>query len=256
MATTGTEPASAGPAVVMRGYVPLPTDDFQTYLENVNDAADTTIAFTVGITNAAAGATIYYDHHEDGFEADIANPVQSTTLVFGDGNAGNGNAGTYCTACAGDLLPQGAPLVMRSSIPTPRVPANRFFDGGDKVASTRGITITAGGYSTPLNSVLSGVVSAYDTSKYGTRYTVPVGEDTPFPSGTTDAFSYTGASIMASTAGTVVDIDDDGDGDVDTTATIDEGRTHLANGGLSEGATITSSAPVQVHLLTGRRLSD
>jgi hypothetical protein len=256
VATTGSEPAAAGPAPVMRGYVPLPTNDFQGYLESVNSAADTTISFTVGITNAAAGATIYYDHHEDGFEADIANPSQATTLVLGDGNAANGNAGTYCTACAGDLLPQGAPLIMRSSIPTPRNPANRFFDGGDKVASTRGITITAGGFSMPLNSVLSGVVSAYDTTKYGTRYTVPVGEDTPFPATTTDAFSYTGASIMAGTAATVVEVDTDGDGDTDRTQTVGEGRSLFVDGGLAEGATITASAPVQVHLLTGRRLSD
>ncbi len=256
VATTGSEPAAAGPPPVMRAFVPLPTNDFQGYLESVNSAADTTISFTVGVTNAAAGATIYYDHHEDGFEADIANPTQPSTLVFGDGNAANGNAATYCGACSGDLLPQGAPLIMRSSIPTPRNTANRFFDGGDKVASTRGITITAGGFSTPLNSVLSGVVSAYDTSKYGTSYTVPVGEDTPFPTGTTDAFSYTGASIMAAEAGTVVEIDTDGDGDTDRTETVGQGGSVFVNGGLDEGARITASKPIQVHLLTGRRLSD
>lgn len=244
--------ASAGPARVMAGYVPLPADDFQRYLESVNSAADTTVSFTVGITNAAGGSQMTYDHHEDGYEVDPANPTQATTLVFGDGDTGNGNAGTYCSACSGDLLPQGAALIMRSSIPTPRT-STVFFDGSDKVSSTRGFTITAGGFTTPLNSVLSGVVSAYDTTKYGTRFTVPVGEDTPLTVGAPDPFSYTGASVMASTDGTTVRVDTDGDGAIDRTELVDEGQSVLIDGGLDEGATIRTSAPVQVHLLTGQK---
>src|SRR5262245_22476101 len=85
-------PAGAGPVPVMVGYVPLPADETQAVMESVNPAADSTLDFTVGITNAGAGAVIYYDHWEDGFEPDIANPVQSTTEVWGDGNPANGDA--------------------------------------------------------------------------------------------------------------------------------------------------------------------
>jgi uncharacterized repeat protein (TIGR01451 family) len=247
-------PASAGPQPVMTGFVPLPGNDYQEYLESVNTDADTTLDFTVGITNAATGSVLYYDQWEDGFEADLANPTQSSTLVFGDGVTGNGNAASYqCSVCAGDLLPQGAALIMRNTISTPRPTSSApvRFDGGDKVASTRGFAITAGGFTTPLNSVLSGVVSAYDTSKYGTRYTVPVGEDTPLPPSSNDAFEYAGASIMTGSDGTTIDVDEDGDGDVDLTETRDAGDSLFVDGGLSEGATIRSSAPVQVHLLTG-----
>jgi uncharacterized repeat protein (TIGR01451 family) len=245
-------PAAAGPPPVMYGYVPLPADDMQGAMESVNTAATTTLDFTVGITNAAPGSVMYYDQWEDGFESDIANPSQASTLVFGDANTANGNAATYCPACAGDLLPQGAPVIMRNSITTPRSSAQVRFDGGDKVASTRGFAITAGGF-TSLGSVLSGVVSAYDTTLFATDYTVPVGEDTPVPAGTSDAFSYTGMSVMAANDATTVEVDTDGDGVVDLTEVIDEAETVFVNGGLAEGAHVRSSAPVQVHLATGER---
>lgn len=249
-----TSPASAGPTPVMTGYVPLPADDFQAYLEAISTQADATLDFTVGVTNAATGSVMYYDQWEDGFEADLANPAQSSTLVFGDDDDANGDASDFCDVCTGDQLPQGAALIMRNDISTPRDTSVRF-DGGDKVASTRGFAITAGGFSTPHGSVLSGVVSAYDVSKYGTRFTVPVGEDTPFPSGATDPFEYAGASIMAAQDGTVVEIDRDGDGTPEVVETIEEGEASFAAGLLQQGATIRSSLPVQVHLLTGNRNS-
>ena len=88
------QPARAAdlPAPVMRGYVPLEADATQGTMANAKSHAGTTLDFTVGITNAGAGAVMYYDHWEDGFEADITNPAQSTTEVWGDGNTGNGNA--------------------------------------------------------------------------------------------------------------------------------------------------------------------
>ncbi|OWY60413.1 hypothetical protein B7486_69315, partial [cyanobacterium TDX16] len=135
-----TSPASAGPEPVMTGYVPLPADDFMSYLENVRSSTDDTVDFTVGVTNAATGSVMYYDHWEDGFEADLANPTQSTTLVFGDNDTGNGDAADFCDVCTGDQLPQGAALIMRNDVTVPR-PASSppaLFDGGDKVASTRG----------------------------------------------------------------------------------------------------------------------
>ena len=58
-------------------------------MENVNSAADSTLDFTVGITNAGAGAVMYYDHWEDGFEPDLTNPgSQRPPQVWGDGVAG------------------------------------------------------------------------------------------------------------------------------------------------------------------------
>jgi|GEM_PF-1020743 len=248
---TASVPASAGPNPVMRGYVPLPADEFQLAQESINTAATTTIDFTVGITNAGDGAVIYYDHWEDGFEADAANPVQTSTEVWGDGNTGNGDASSLCApACAGDLLTAGDVFVLRNTFTTPRDAGIVAWDGRDKVSSTRGFSLTAGGFSS-VGSVFAGSASAYDTSKYGTQYVVPVGQDSVTPSGTTPAFEYTGVVAMAAADDTTVQFDTDGDGDVDSSQSIDEGEVAFVNGGVMEGATVSADQPVQVQLVTG-----
>ncbi|MFN8051380.1 MAG: SdrD B-like domain-containing protein [Acidimicrobiales bacterium] len=243
--------AGAGPAPVVTGYVPLPADETQAVMESVNAGADTTLDFTVGITNAGDGAIMYYDHWEDGFEADISNPVQSTTEVWGDGNPSNGDASTVCSSCGSDLLTSGDVFVLRNTITTPRNSSQIRYDGRDKVASTRGFAITAGGFSTPLGSVLSASASGYDTSKYGTDYVAPVGENTPTPSGTSPAFETSSLVVMAAADDTTVRVDSDGNGTVDTTSVIDEGEVAFVHGGVEQGAHVMSDKPVQVHEGTG-----
>ena len=56
----------------------------------VAKAKDITIETTISIAMKRPGIIIYYDHWEDGYEADIENPVQSTTQIWGDGNPANG----------------------------------------------------------------------------------------------------------------------------------------------------------------------
>ena len=93
-----------------------------------------------------AGAIITYDQWEDGYEADLANPTQATTQVWGDGNPANGDASTVCSLCAGDLIPQGAVIILRNNITTPRDSSQIRYDGRDQVGSTRGFALTAGGF--------------------------------------------------------------------------------------------------------------
>jgi uncharacterized repeat protein (TIGR01451 family) len=250
-ATPTATAAAPYPRPVISGYVPLEANATRATMVLANAAASPTLDFTVGITNAGAGAVMFYDHWEDGYEADITNPVQASTQVWGDGDPVGGNAATFCgTRCAGDLLPAGAVFVLRNNIPTPRTSAV-LWDGRDRVASTRGFTITAGGFSTPLGSVLSASASAYDTTKWGTDYWIPIGENMTPPSGTSDAFSTTSVQVMADRPDTVVEIDTDGDGDVDQTSTIDSGEVVFVGGGINRGARVRSSAPVQVHVGSG-----
>ncbi|MCA1846250.1 MAG: hypothetical protein LC792_24260, partial [Actinobacteria bacterium] len=247
-------PAAAAPlpAPVMRGYVPLEANATQKTMEGVRSEADTTLDFTVGITSAAPGAVVYYDQHEDGFEADLTNPQQSTTKVWGDNNPANGDAsvGGICGPCTSDVLPAGAVFVLRNDILTPYTTGS-LYDGGDRVSSTRGFTITAGGFSTPLGSVMSFSASAYDTTKWGTDYWIPVGENLDPPAGTSDAFARTSAQVMADQPGTVVQVDKNGDGTTDQTGTIGAGEVLFVDGGVNRGGHVAASKPVQVHVGAG-----
>lgn len=245
-------PALAGPPPVITSYVPLPTDDYATALNSVNSSAGSVMNERIGITIAGDGAIVYYDHWEDGYESDIANPpVGSTTHVWGDGDISNGNAATHCaTSCAGDLLSAGDVIILSNQVTTPRN-STIFFDGSDKVASTRGFTLTRAGWGQSTGPLHAGSVAAYDTSRFGTAFRLPVGEDTIAGSGNDDPFNYTGISVMAASDGTVVSIDTDADGSVDINSTIDEGETAFVDGGVMQGASIVTSKPAQAHILTG-----
>lgn len=245
--------AAPYPAPVMRGYVPLDADATRTMMHNANAAAGTTLDFTVGITNAGAGAVMVYDHWEDGYEADPTNPVQPTTEVWGDGDPTGGDAAAAIRCgvrCTGDQLPAGAVFVLRNTITTPRNAGEIRFDGRDRVSSTRGF-ITAGGFATNIGSVLSASASSVDTTGWGTDYWAPVGQGMTPPAGTNDSFATASLQVMADQDGTVVEVDEDGDGTVDQTAMLAAGQVLLADGGVFRGAHVTASKPVQVHLGAG-----
>ena len=118
------------------------------------------------------------------------------------------------------------------------------------MASTRGFAISAGGFST-LGSVLAASASAYDTSKWGTDYWIPVGENMAAVAGTGDPFSTTSLQIMAAEDGTDVSVDRTGDGLDDAFATINRGEVAHIDGGVRAGAHVRSTKPVQVHQSAG-----
>jgi uncharacterized repeat protein (TIGR01451 family) len=70
----------------------------------------------VSAVASANGQRFYYDHWEDGLEADLLNPVQATTWILGDGNAANGDVCQWTTStCAGDLITQGMDITLASN---------------------------------------------------------------------------------------------------------------------------------------------
>lgn len=102
----------------------------------------------VAVTASTSNQIVYYDHWEDGFEADIFNPVQPTTLVLGDNNPGNGNADLFTNdpRITSDQLLRGTNLKFNSDqiagstdhrvVPIPRNPADIRYDGGDRLFSS------------------------------------------------------------------------------------------------------------------------
>lgn len=154
--------AAPGPEPAITMYVPLVEDDYMQAFVTVASNAGTIANTTISVTAAAAGSVLYYDQWENGFETTINDPTQiagaGRTQVWGDGNAANGNAADYCARCTGDVVPAGGVFVLNNSklpsgvgtqaiyqpgnVPTPRNAANVFFDGRDKIASTRGMAVT------------------------------------------------------------------------------------------------------------------
>ncbi len=236
--------AWAGPPVSQLFFVPMPEGNIRTSAFQLYSGTGTTINTVVSIVANTDGTIIYYDHWEDGYEADLANPVQATTETWGDNNPANGIPPGFAV----DILDSGAVVALENTMTVPRNPADIRYDGRDRFGSTLAISATRASWATTPGTVLAGAVSIYDTSRYGTDFEVPVGQDVAAGD---QLFEYTSLMIMASQNTTTVDVDIDGNGSTDVTQLLNRGETLHIDGGVLSGGTVTSTKPVQVDILTG-----
>ena len=238
--------AEAGPPPVERYLVPIPEEDIRAGALALYDSTGDDIRTVISITGAVDGTLVYYDHWEDGFEVDLANPVQASSEVWGDGDVSNG-APPGCVTDGCDLFGAGDNAALANTVPAnPRVPANIFYDGGDQIGATGPVAVTRAGWPINPGTLLAGAVEVYPTDAWGTQYEVPFGVD----SGLGSNFQYTAASIMAAAGPTTVQIDADADSVFEQSVILGEGESALIPG-LAEGASIVSNGAVQVDLLTG-----
>lgn len=267
---------TVGPEPVQTFYLPYPENELHTSFNTLIDVngtcADTSVdepmTTLVGISILQDSTIIYWDHWEDNggtqdivngvtgtYEADIRDPQQGSTEVWGDGDRSNGFVPGTLTDAA-DVLNRGDYVEIDNDIGggvvDDTISAAEMnvidYDGHDKIVSTGVIAITRAGWASDASTLLAGAWEVFDTELWGRQFELPVGED--LPAGRTE-FEFVSASIMAERDGTTVMIDSDADGTMDTTISLDEGDTFHVNGGLQLGATIDSTRDIQVHLNTG-----
>ena len=185
------------------------------------------------------GMVLVWDQWEDGYETDILNPTQSTTVVWGDANPYNGIAPGY----PDDVIPAGGGIVLDNTVPAnPRVPTNIYYDGKDKIYASGQISVVQVVGEPNVIGLQCMKINVSSTQDFGKSFTIPVGQN--FPS---QDFAYTAAFIRAAHDNTIVDIDKDNNGTFDESDTLSEGHTLLVPG-IYTGASITSSMPIGVDL--------
>ncbi len=253
--------AFAGTPIVQTFYIPIPEDQIRTWEVGIatggpSPITDTTVNDVVSITATMDNTIIYYDQWEDGYETDITSPKQSTTQIWGDGDISNG-APPGCSSNACDVISAGTVITLQNSVPLVQSGAsyvrdqgNIYFDARDKIASTGQLVITRAGWLTPTGTVLSGATEILDTRKWDTSFVVPVGTDSNNAVAGT-MFNYAAASIMASADNTVVQVvDRNGNAVGASPYTLNQGQSiYIPN--ITYGTQISSSAPVQVNMMTG-----
>ena len=160
-------------------FVPLPDQDIYNSLKVYTDARSTSISNSINSVISIAvvedGAVIRYDHWEDGYEANINSPTQSTTKVWGDNNPANGIPPGFAT----DVLKCGSVIALENLVPIPRVASSVLYDGRDKIASNRSLSISRSAWSPTPGTVLAGAAEVLDKSSQGTDFRVPVGPEHP-----------------------------------------------------------------------------
>ncbi len=266
---------AANPAPVQLFYVPFPEDQLLQGLQSINATAANPVTTYISIAAVADGTIIYYDQWENGYDADIANPLNlynggnpGGTQIWGDGDPSNGappfvcvggsNAGAACTVPSqcpsgtcdtSDLVDAGKVILLKNDVNTANLSAIDF-DGRDKLAATKTVAVSHTAWGAGSGTLLAGSVEVFDTNSWGTEFLAPIGADI---ADITDhqMFEYTSLAIMAGEGGATIQIDKDANGVFETTQPLNEGESYFVNGGVNVGARITSDNPVQVDILTG-----
>lgn len=229
-------------------FVPLPEGNLQTAQKAISSNVSGNENTVIAITATSNNTVIVYDQWEDGYEADISNPIQSTTQIWGDGDLNNG----VTPGTTNDLIQAGQTIVLQNQV-NPASPLTVDYDGRDKIGSTQAVSVVRAGWSATPGTVLAGAVSVIDTGNAGTDYVVPIGQDVEtVATGTNKLFEYTSLHIIATQDGTTVNIDTNGDGTFElTNIALNQGETYFVNGGVMAGAHITANKGIGVYSVAG-----
>jgi uncharacterized repeat protein (TIGR01451 family) len=235
-----------GVTLVQEFYLPLPEPQLRQALTVVETGTiSTTIESIFSVVVTGNGTVVHYDQWEDGYETDLANPTHASTRIWGDGNNVNGIAPGFVDDPIG--LPAGAVLTLRNPVPLPRDPAVLLYDGRDRLAANKALVVSRTGWPTSPGPVYAGAVGVAGTIDYGLQYVSPVGQNL-----TNRLFQYVGMFVMAGEDGTSVTIDPDGSGPAAPyAANLNRGESHLVNGSVQVGGSVTATKPVQAHLIIG-----
>jgi hypothetical protein len=115
-----------GDSIVQTYFIPCPEAQLFETFKAINSAqVSGNVTTILSVAIAANNTVIYWDHWEDGYELDPANPVQSTTEVWGMGTGPH------------PKLMSGQSIVLENVVP---VSGNRSdiikYDGSDRVSAT------------------------------------------------------------------------------------------------------------------------
>jgi uncharacterized repeat protein (TIGR01451 family) len=225
-------------------FVPLPEADiFSSTFKVINTGARAPIMSITAIAISIDDSIVWYDHWEDGYDADTVTR-RASTRVWGDGNASNGCApGVSPCNNSNDRLKAGQSIILENWVDLPRNKNVIRFDAGDRIQSSYPIAVTRAEYPKTPGSLLAGAVEVLPIEKWGRDFIVPAGQDIR-ENKYSQAFEYTGVYVMAGSDDTIITLPDG------STTFLDRGESHQMRIPV-KGARIKADKDVQVHLLAG-----
>ncbi len=241
--------------IVQEYYVPFPEDQVYQALTEIFPGASSCdvnvpevgepIYTVISISAYLDSTIIYFDHWEDDYEAQISDPNQSTTQIWGDGNPLNG----VPPGVPDDIIMAGTTIILEMPVALSTRSSYIDFDGGDRFASSFPLAVTRAAWSNGPSTMLAGALEVYATDEWTTNYTFPIGENV---SPSKAYFEVVGFVAMAAQDNTTLNIDLDADGTFETTLTLNQGESYWSSG-VQSGGQLQASAPIQVHFITGDR---
>ncbi len=195
------------------------------------------VASRISLTASSNGTIFYYDHWEDGYDADPRRPGPTSSTLVG-------------------RLDAGQTQIWEDDVNTadPNWGITLYFDGRDRISifGEPASVIRAASPSLLDSSIGTRLAGAWETDEvanWGRTYVVPAGEDW----GAGSDFEFTGATVTALQNDTQVFLNgapfDPFEPTIDVGETVfGNGAGPLGPGGLDSGDTITATGPIQVHL--------
>ncbi|MBI9084248.1 MAG: DUF11 domain-containing protein [Desulfobacterales bacterium] len=192
----------------------------------------------ISITSPGEGSTVYYDHWEDGYEFDPADPENTYDEKH--------------VLAAGEVLRRES-----SNIPVPNRGTNTYYDGGDRlyVAGTSA-AVSRTSWTEDQGTILAISWELLPVKPFLTDYTIPVGENL---AGQYEDFERVYVIVQSVSDNNVVQIDNGGDGSMEVVTTLDKGGTTgypvLPGATLPVATTADSGThvkgqyPIQVHFI-------
>ncbi len=246
-------------SLVQTFFVPVPEQDVRTWADTIQVLAENAqIRSVISITPTVDGTIIYYDQWENGYEADLGNPLDvysnpgnlGGTQIWGDNDPTNGIPPGF----ASDVVNSGDVVVLESNVQLPRDPVadNDLFDGRDKFSTTELLAVTRAAWpSAGVQAQLGAATEVPDTGDWCTRFESPLGEDAQ---AIPDAFEWVALAIIAEKDDTLVSVDANADGDFLDAGDLQNQRFSQGETALIEnilvGAVVQSTGLVAVDLLT------
>ena len=229
-------------------FLPMPEElVYNTIFKEINSVPlKPPVQSMFSVSISVDNTIIWYDHWEDGYEVDVTKPTSMTTEIWGDKNATNGCQPGIKVPCTdeSDVLLAGDSIVKQNAVEVPRTPSLIRYDGGDKIMSSFGVSVTRGCFPQGPGSVMAGAVDVVETDVWGTEFIAPVGTDVVVAQG---AFELAAFYFMAAYD--------------NTTVTLPDGKKMLLNSGqtgnfvVKMGQKLMSDKIIQVVFVGGDKNS-
>lgn len=236
---------AAVPAGYSEYFVPGGTDQLWGIFEDNDNSPDLAegsgMHAVIAVTAGSDSTTIYYDHWENGYDADgdeVYTVNKSDVTIFESSNIPVIPRGTDMDACTAE-----SPNTLAGT-------ANRCYDGRDRILVAGGAaTVTRAAWPESVGTVYALSWELIPTKPFLTDYTLPIGVDLNTDKGYND-FANAYVIVLSTEDGNSITIDDPSTVGVDVSTTLNQGEVaELYN--FNTGTTITGSSPLQVQMIAG-----
>ena len=222
------QPVAALPAGFQEFFTPMPADLTQDIFVNIDNdpAVSNGMHYVVGVTASADNTMLYYDHWEDGYEYPGSPGYPDEQVALSKGQVYKFES---------------------SNIPSSPRGTAQYYDGGDRIfVSGSLLQLVVSTWPESPGTVFTDAWEVYPVQAWENQYVVPVGEAI---TGDNGDFDKVWIEVMSGSDGNSITVTDVG-GTSGPAVTRNKGATYTEEI-TGTKATISSTAPVQVHVMTG-----